>query len=70
MLATLVGLSMLLTLVGGIATLGGCLLSADSRNSESHPNFGSWVGGVSVELEPEPSPAPPGHGHLRDVGLA
>jgi hypothetical protein len=46
------------------------LLSADSRNSESHPNFGSGWAGASVELEPESSPAPPGHGHLRDVGLA
>ena len=31
MLATLVGLSMLLTLVGGTATLAGCLLSRRLR---------------------------------------
>jgi hypothetical protein len=39
MLATLVGLSMLLALVGGIATLAGCLLSRRlrSRQARRHP---------------------------------
>ena len=39
MLATLVGLSMLLTLVGGTATLAGCLLSRRlrARQARRHP---------------------------------
>jgi hypothetical protein len=46
MLATLVGLSMLLALVGGTATLAGCLLSRRlwARQARRHPPTGRRPG--------------------------